>query len=97
MIISLRWLFTEPTKPDQPALMIRGALRCTGSSQEAYGALARMAKEHSLNLWYMRPKVHMFQHVVLLACTYAEHVHVRNTHKVFPHGALYWNISKPSA
>ena len=39
-------------------------------AQEGYGALARLAKTKGWNLYYMRPKVHMMQHVVLLWGTY---------------------------
>lgn len=35
-------------------------------SEEAYGALARLCKEKQWRLFYIRPKIHMMQHVVLL-------------------------------
>lgn len=39
-------------------------------AKEGYGALARLAKDHQLSLWYLRPKIHMMQHVLFLACIF---------------------------
>lgn len=35
-------------------------------TQEAFGALARLSADQGWRLWYLRPKVHMFQHIVRL-------------------------------
>ena len=39
------------------------------SAQEAYGACSQLAASKNWALWYLRPKIHMFQHVLPLRCT----------------------------
>ena len=47
-----------------------------------------MAKEQQLSLWYMRPKIHMMQHVGLLGCNISasrsNHTHGSNSNSDFP-------------
>ena len=56
-----------------------------------------MAKEQQLSLWYMRPKIHMMQHVGLLGCNISasrsNHTHGSNSNSDF-HSFLLENWDK---
>lgn len=56
-----------PPYPFRPILDIL-AFSCAWA-KEAYGALARLCKDKGWKLFYIRPKVHMMQHVMLLFST----------------------------
>ena len=40
-----------------------------GVAEEAYGASSQISSQKKWALWYLRPKIHMFQHLLFLGCT----------------------------
>ena len=45
------------------------ACKCGWDMTEAFGACATLSHLQSLALYYIRPKIHMMQHVVIHGCT----------------------------
>ena len=48
--------------------LILGLCSSVRLAEEAFGALARLSADRGWRLWYLRPKVHLFQHVTFLGC-----------------------------